>query len=94
VYRHGGLHEGAPLQVPLLSDAMLIERGRAVMDAQAQGCNRLDAAVVFRPGVRLGQLVEAIDPATAQPLRAKVIGMQITVGEAALALQLTLEQPR
>lgn len=51
-------------------------------------------AVVFRPGVRLGQIVEATDPSTAAPYRAKVTGIQITVSEAAIDMQLNLEQPR
>jgi hypothetical protein len=50
--------------------------------------------VVFRPGVRLGQLVEAMDPASALPYRAKVTGIEIQVSEAAIDLRLTLEAPR
>ena len=68
--------------------------GIAEMDAQAQACNRIEMTVVFRPGLRLGQIVEASDPSSATPYRAKITGLQITVSEAAIETQLTLEQPR
>ncbi len=64
------------------------------MDANAHAFNRVEMAVVFRPGVRLGQIVEATDPSTASPYRAKVTGIQIAVTQADIDMQLTLEQPR
>lgn len=94
VYRGDGAHAGAPIVEPLLSDAALIERGVAEMDAHAHAFNHIEMEVVFRPGIRLGQIVEATDPSTASPYRAKVSGIQITVSEAAIETQLTLEQPR
>lgn len=94
VYRDDGAREGAPIVEPLLSDDALIHRGMAEMDAHAHAFNRIDMAVVFRPGLRLGQIVEATDPSTASPYCAKVTGIQIRVSEAAIDTQLTLEQPR
>ncbi len=94
VYRGDGLREGTPIVEPLLSDETLIQRGTAEMDANAHAFNQIDMAVVFRPGFRLGQVVEATDPSTASPYRAKVTGIQITVSQAAIDLHLTLEQPR
>ena len=94
VYRGDGLREGAPIVEPLLSDEALIHRGVAEMDAQVHPFNQIEMAVVFRPGFRLGQLVEATDPSTARPYRAKVTGIQITVSEAAIDTHLSLEQPR
>ncbi|WP_127476530.1 hypothetical protein [Sulfurivermis fontis] len=94
VYRGDGVRPGSPIVEPLLSDDALIHRGRAEMDANAHAFNRIDMDVVFRPGIRLGQLIEAIDPSTAQPYRAKVTGIQITVTEASIETRLTLEQPR
>ncbi len=94
VYRGDGLREGAPIVEPLLSDDALVHRGVAEMDAHAHAFNQVELNVVFRPGFRLGQIVEATDPSTASPYRAKVTGIQITVSEAAIDTQLNLEQPR
>jgi hypothetical protein len=94
VYRDDGTREGSPIVEPLLSDDALIQRGLAEMDANAHACNQIEMAVVFRPGFRLGQIIEATDPSTARPYRAKVTGIQITVSEAAIDANLTLEQPR
>ena len=94
VYRGDGLRESAPIVEPLLSDEALIHRGVAEMDANAQPFNRVELAVVFRPGFRLGQIVEATDPSTARPYRAKIVGLQITVSQASIVTHLNLEQPR
>lgn len=94
VYRGDGLREGTPIVEPLLSDEALLQRGVAEMDANAHPFNRVEMAVIYQPGFRLGQIVEATDPSTANAYRAKVTGIQITVSEAAIDTQLTLEQPR
>lgn len=94
VYRGDGQRIGQPTVEPLLSDDALIHRGTAEMDANAHAFNQAEMAVVFRPGFRLGQIVEATDPSTARPYRAKLTGIQITVSEAAIETHLTLEQPR
>lgn len=93
-YRGDGLRIGAPIIEPLLSDDALLTRGVAEMDANASAFNRVEMSVVFRPGLRLGQIVETTDPSTASPYRAKVTGIQITVSEAAIDTHLNLEQPR
>lgn len=94
VYRGDGQRIGQPIVEPLLSDDALIHRGTAEMDANAHAFNQVEMAVVFRPGFRLGQIVEATDPSTVRPYRAKLTGIQITVSEAAIETHLTLEQPR
>lgn len=94
VYRGTGTREGTPVIEPLLSDDALIHRGTAEMDASAHAFNRVEMDVVFQPGFRLGNLVEATDPSTASPYRAKVTGIQITVSEAVIEMRLNLEQPR
>ena len=94
VYRGDGQRGGQPIVEPLLADDALIARGTAEMDANAHAFNQIDMAVVFRPGFRLGQIIEATDPSTARPYRAKVTGIQITISEAAIDASLTLEQPR
>ncbi|MFN3980156.1 MAG: hypothetical protein ACK4SA_07225 [Caldilinea sp.] len=94
VYRGDGQREGQPIIEPLLSDDALIHRGRAEMNAHAHAMNRVDLSVVFRPGFRLGQLVEVSDPSSARAYRAKVTGIQIRVTQAAIETRVNLEQPR
>jgi hypothetical protein len=94
VYRGLGSRPGVPIIEPLLSDDALIQRGIAEMDANVQAFNRVDMAVVFRPGLRLGQIIEASDPSSATPYRAKITGISISVGEALIETNLTMEQPR
>jgi len=94
VYRGDGQREGTPIVELLLSDEALLQRGVAEMDAHAHAFNQVEMEVVFRPGYRLGQIVEATDPSTALPYRAKITGIQITVSEAAIETRLNLEQPR
>lgn len=94
VYRGDGLREGAPIVEPLLSDDALLARGIAEMEANAHACNRVELEVVFRPGLRLGQLVEVSDPSAARPYRAKLTGIQISVSQGAIETRINLEQPR
>lgn len=94
VYRGLGSRPGTPIIEPLLSDDALIQRGIAEMDANAHAFNRVDLAVVFRPELRLGQIIEASDPSSATPYRAKITGISINVSEALIETNLTLEQPR
>jgi len=94
VYRGDGQREGTPIVELLLSDEALLQRGVAEMDAHAHAFNQVEMEVVFRPGFRLGQIVEATDPSTSLPYRAKITGIQITVSEAAIETRLNLEQPR
>lgn len=94
VYRGDGTRQGVPIIEPLLSDEALLQRGIAEMDAHAHAHHRVDLSVVFRPGCRLGQLIEASDPSSAAPYRAKITGISLTISEALIEAQLTLEQPR
>ena len=68
VYRGDGLRSGAPIVETLLSDDALLARGIAEMDRNAHAVNQVDMEVVFRPGLRLGQLIEANDPARGRKL--------------------------
>ena len=94
VYRGDGSNQGAPIVEPLLSDDALLQRGIAEMNANSHAFNRVEMGVVFRPGFRLGQIVESTDPSTAIAYRAKVTGIEITVAEALIETRLNLEQPR
>ena len=97
-YRQAGDLPAPPIIELLLSDAALIERGRAELDAHAQAMDQLDLAIVYRPGLRLGQLVETSTPIRPDTLRGKITGIAIhvRVGEADTSLECTLnlEAPR
>lgn len=92
-YRGDGLRSGVPISEPMLSDAVLVHRGRAEMDAHAQSHNQVDADVVFRPGLLPGQLVAVEDPTTGRDVRAKVIGVSIRITQASIETALSLEAP-
>lgn len=92
-YRGAGDRTGSPIVEPLLSDDALIHRGRAEMDAHAHELNQVTLSIVPRPGVRLGQLIEASDPANATPYRGKVTGVQITVRQADIEQVVSVEVP-
>jgi len=94
VYRGDGLRVGPPITESLLSDEALLQRGIAEMDAHASAFNHIEMEVVFRQGVRLGQLIEVSDPSDAHAYRAKVTGVQISVTQAEIQMRLNLEQPR
>lgn len=94
VYRGDGAQQGPPIIESLLSDDALLQRGMAEMDAHAHAFERIEMSVVFRPGLRIGQLIEAADPGSIQACRAKITGISITVTPALIDTRLTLEQPR
>lgn len=94
VYRGDGLRSGNPVIEPLLSDEALLQRGIAEMDRYAHPLQQIELDVVFRPGLQLGQLVEALDPSSAQPYRAKITGIEIQVTETSIHTRLTLERPQ
>jgi hypothetical protein len=93
VYRGAGDRSGSPIVEPLLADDVLIHRGRAEMDANAHEINRVALSVKHRVGVRLGQLIEASDPASAAPYRGKVTGISLTVRGAEVDHTVDLEVP-
>lgn len=79
VYRGTGDRTGQPIASPLLSDDMLIVRGRAEMNANAHAVTEHFGDVIFRQGMRLGQLVESPDITSADAIRAKITGISISI---------------
>ncbi len=79
VFRGPGDRTGAPITSPLLSDDMLIVRGRAEMNANAHAVTEHNGEIVFRPGMALGQLAEVPDISSAAPVRAKITGISISI---------------
>jgi hypothetical protein len=92
-YRGAGDRIGTPIVEPMLNIIGIIYRGRAEMDAHAQRVQRIDADVVYRPGLRLGQLVALDDPIGAAPRRAKTTGIALSFADGRIDCSLTLEEP-
>ena len=76
-YRGAGQRPGEAIETPLLPDDMLVVRGTAAMDAQAHRINTVTIDLVPRPGSRLGQLIEYVDPASGLAVRGKITGIRI-----------------
>jgi|GEM_PF-1320340 len=79
VYRGAGDRTGQPIMSPLLSDDMLIVRGRAEMNANAHAVTEHSGEIIFRPGMMLGQLVESPDITASSPVRSKLTGISISI---------------
>ncbi len=79
VYRGAGDHTGTQITSPLLSDDMLIIRGRAEMNANAHAITEHSGEIVFRSGMMLGQLAESPDITSAIPIRAKITGIVLSI---------------
>jgi hypothetical protein len=79
VYRGAGDRTGQPITSPLLSDDMLIVRGRSEMNANAHAVTEHTGEIVFRPGLALGQLVQFADITATAPVRAKIVGISISI---------------
>lgn len=93
-YRGDGLRPGAPVVELMLSDDALLARGRAELDANAHAFNQTTVGLVFRPNLRLGQLVHTPDPTNAAAQCAKVTGISIDIRHADITTTLNLEQPQ
>lgn len=100
VYRGAGDHNGQPITAPLLSDDMLIVRGRAEMNAHAHRFVEHSGELMFRPGMRLGQLVQLPDPTTTNAVIAKVTGIVMSIAltdgpepQLDMSFNVTLRQP-
>jgi len=94
-YRGDGLRVAPePISSALLSDAALVPRARAELDANAHALIELSLDVVPRAGLRLGQLVATTDPATAGMQLGKITGIAIDISEASIATAITVECPQ
>ena len=93
VYRNDGSLIGDPITETMLSDDALIVRGRAEMNANAHALIHHDLSVIYQDGFRLGQLVDVIDPASVEPYKAKITGIQIRFQNGLIETNLSLEQP-
>jgi hypothetical protein len=91
-YRGNGLRPAPDAIIePLLSDAALLHRARAELDAKAHPVTDLQLTIVPMQGLRLGQLVATANPATTALQVGKITALQIDVTPTGVAMQATLE---
>lgn len=79
VFRGAGDRIGSPITEPLLSNDMLIVRGRAEMNANAHDMIEHSGEVAFRSGMMLGQPAQFDDAASLRPIRAKITSISISI---------------
>lgn len=91
VYRGKGDVRGLDIIAPMLSDSVLLDRGIAEMNANAQQVNDITLSVVYRSGLRLGQIIEVMNPTG--NYFAKITGMSINLSHGDAQLNLNLERP-
>lgn len=76
----------------LVTLELAVQRGLAEIETSA-GKFSCTAEVLFRPGLRNGQLVRIYDSEAGYAITAKVVGITHTSSESTLLTELTLERP-
>lgn len=94
VFRYLGDKRGEDITEALLSsDAAKVERGRVEMDLHAMPNQTVSMTIVYRAGVRLGQVVEVNDSTQGASWRGKITGIVHKVTQAKHITELTLSRP-
>lgn len=94
VYRYEGDRSGVPLNLPNLPDSMLVERGRAEINAHAQQVAKVNLNIVPRFGVRIGQLEAHQDVTTSQLSIGRIIGVSLKIDRTSGTTHtITVDQP-
>ena len=94
VYRGVGESRGADIIDPLIggSTVCALARGRAEMDARAHRRKSVSMEILFRPNLRMGQVIRATD-LSGNPWSGMIVGIthQLNAGKALTTL--TLDKP-
>lgn len=88
VYRDSGLIDGVPVVEPLLADSVLLERGISEINANSQQFNQVVASIVYRDGIRLGQIVSVANPTGNYYGKITGISFELSHGNAQLRLNI------
>lgn len=76
VVRGSGARQGEDVVDPLIAtNEVAVIRGRAELDTYASGQQPVTLTVVYRPNIRVGQLVEVHDSLQGRSYRGKVVGV-------------------
>lgn len=95
VYRHAGDWPGAEIREPLLGESLeaALARGRAELDANAHGWERVSLEADYRLDLALGDLVEVDDPLQGAPWRGQVVGIAHRFTGGAVTTTLNVRRP-
>lgn len=94
VFRGAGDRKGQDIVEPLLSSITAkLERGRVEMDEHAKPAQSVTMDIVYRPGVRLGQLVEVHDAAQGKSWRGRITGITHKIKQTSHVTELTISRP-
>lgn len=95
VYRGAGDRPGAEIREPLIGDSLVaaLARGRAELDANAHGWERVGLEAEYRPDLARGDLVEVDDPLLGRPWRGLVVGITHKLDGGAASTTLDVRRP-
>lgn len=95
VYRDAGDWPGAEVREPLLGESLeaALERGRAELDANAHGWERVSLEADYQPDLALGALVEVDDPLQGVAWRGQVVGIMHRFTGGAVTTTLEIRRP-
>lgn len=94
VVRGLGDRKGQDIVEALLSSVSAkLERGRVEMDKHNQPEQAITLEIVYRKGVRRGQLVEVVDAAQGQVWRGKITSIAHRLTETSHTTELTIAKP-
>jgi len=95
VYRGAGDWPGAEIREPLLGESLeaALARGRAELDANAHGWERVSLEIDYRTDLALGDLIEVDDPLQGAAWRGCVVGIAHRVQEGAPTTTLNVRRP-
>ena len=94
VIRGDGTKRGDDIVDPLIgSIPVAIVRGRNELDERASAMQQVEAATVYRTGVRLGQSARFADMQTGEVWVGKVVGISHTVEGVELTTSLQIKRP-
>lgn len=76
VVRGSGSRNGRDIVEPLLStNEVALARGRMELDTYSPGQQPVTLTVVYRPNLRIGQLIEVHDALQGRSYRGKIVGI-------------------
>jgi hypothetical protein len=82
VRRGDGLHPGEDIVEPLITTLpVALERGRNELDDRAHALQEVDLVVHFRPGLRLGQVIEVQESLFGVSWFGKIVGLSHAFSE-------------
>lgn len=95
IIRGAGDVSGDEIVEALLYDtAARIERGRVEMDEHATVNQNVTLTILYRPGLRLGQLVEVGDSVQGAAWRGKIVGINHKYEQSSLVTTIDVKRPQ